>query len=85
MKPIVDQNIRDCYVTAQNFKWDNATISKKSVFFTNNFAPIVIDSGASYCLSHVRYDFITPITKALIQALQTLDSNVAVEGIGRVC
>ena len=60
-KPIVDQNIKSSFVAANKLIWDNAAISKKSVFLTNNLEPVIIDSGASFCLNFVEDNFIETI------------------------
>ena len=60
-KPTVDHNIKSSFVAANKLIWNNAAISKKSVFLTNNLAPVIIDSGASFCLTFTKDNFIETI------------------------
>ena len=64
--------------------WDNATISKKSVFLTSNLEPVIIDSGASFCLTFVEDDFIESIRPSSIKTLQTVKDNIPLKGEGLV-
>ena len=50
-KPIVNHNVKSSIVAANKLIWDNAAISKKSVFLTRNLGPVIIDSGAPFCLT----------------------------------
>ena len=83
-KEAVDKRVSRCFVIANEFYWDTASISKKSVFLTGALEHIIIDSGASFCLTHCKYDFITPITEPSIPSLKTVKDTVEVKGEGTV-
>ena len=76
----MDQNIKSGFVAANKLIWDNAAISKKSVFLTKNLEPVIIDSGASFCLTHVESDFIETIKPFPIKTLQTVKDDILVKG-----
>jgi hypothetical protein len=86
-KDIVDSNIRNCFVVANKLVWADDVTSKysqKSIFLTQNNEPVVIDSGASCCLTNCKSDFIGPITKSSVSSLQTVNSSIKVQGEGIV-
>ena len=83
-KQIVDRNMNECFVAASDFQWENQSVSKKSVFLTNALQPVVIDSGASFCLTHCKEDFISPIKQSNIKSLKTVKDSISVEGEGQV-
>ena len=75
-KPIVNHNIQSTFVAAGNLRWNNSAISKTSTFLTETWEPVVIDSGASFCLSHNKDEFVSPICASQIKTLQTVKDNI---------
>ena len=78
LKNTIDDNIQKRYVAASSIQWNQSFVSKQSVFLTKIFSPVVIDSGASYCLTHIQSDFISKICSPLISSLQTLNDDIKV-------
>ena len=76
--------MKSSFVAANKLIWDNAALSKKSVFLTNNFAPVIIDSGASFCLTFTKDNFIKTIRPSSIKTLQTVKDDIPVKGEGLV-
>ena len=83
-KPIVNHNIQPFFVAAGNLRWNKSVISKKSILLTETWEPVVINSSASFCLSHNKGDFVGSICASKIKTLQTVKDHIKVEGEGTV-
>ena len=71
LKNTIDGNIQKCYVAASSIWWNQLFVSKQSVFLTKTFSPVVIDSGASYCLTHIQSDFISELRPPPISSFRS--------------
>ena len=80
----VQHNIHKSLIAANSIQWDNKSALQANVFLTDIFAPVVINSGATFCITHIKNEFIKNIGTPKFPQLHTLDHNIPFQGTGIV-